>query len=86
MEGIAEISQTLINDQRYKKCVEDIVQARKLSETIAENKILEGNNLSALYKSINSRLTHKSGIAPLIGPADGALHIADLEKANILNR
>jgi hypothetical protein len=79
-------SPTLINDQKYKMCVEDIAQARKTSETIAENKILEGNNLSALYKHINARLTHKSGIAPLIDPADGTLHTADLDKANILNR
>ena len=75
---------SLNNVEKYNKCIEDISLARNLAESEAEKNILEGNNLKALYKHIISRLTHKSGIAPLFD-SDGTLHTADADKAEILN-
>ena len=41
--------------------------------------------VGTLYKHINSRLTHKVGIAPLLNQ-DGVLVLNDSEKAEILNK
>ena len=49
-----------------------------------ERKIIHANSAGAIYKHINSRLTHKAGIAPL-RDASGSLIMDDLDKAELLN-
>ena len=49
-----------------------------------ERNIIQSGNLGQFYKHINSRLNHRSGIAPLLN-SDGVLATNDLDKANILN-
>ena len=49
-----------------------------------EARIVNSGNLGLLYKHINSKLTHNSGVG-LLKRADGSLVHDDLEKANFLN-
>jgi len=49
-----------------------------------EGKILKSRNLGIVYKHINSRLTHKSGVAPLRDGA-GDLKYKDGDKDLLLN-
>ena len=51
---------------------------------LKEARIVNSGNLGLLYKHINSKLTHKSGVG-LLKRADGSLVHDDLEKANFLN-
>ena len=49
-----------------------------------EQKLLEANNLGAFYRFVNSKLSSRSGIAPL--STDGSqLFTSDSDKANLLN-
>ena len=50
-----------------------------------ENNILKCSNLGKFYKYINSKLSSKSGIAPLKN-AEGKFVFSAIEKANLLNK
>jgi hypothetical protein len=49
-----------------------------------ESKILASNNLGKFYKHINSRLSHRAGIAPL-KDSNGTIAFSDRDKADLLN-
>lgn len=49
-----------------------------------ERLILQSSDLGLFYKHVNARITHRTGIAPLIGN-NGSLCVTDLDKANFLN-
>ena len=51
---------------------------------IKETNIVNSANLGAFYSHVNSRLTHKSGIAPIFRE-DGSLALTDSDKAETLN-
>ena len=53
--------------EKYKQCIALIKQANRDDELDYESKIIKSGNVGAIYKHINSRLVHKTGIAPLIG-------------------
>jgi len=55
---------------------------------IHEKNVINSHSLGTLYKHINSRLTHKVGIAPLLNQ-DGVLVLNEadnLDKAEVLNK
>ena len=52
---------------------------------IYEKSIIKSQNLGILYKHINSRLTHRVGIAPLLNQ-DGVLVLNDTDKLEVLNK
>jgi len=55
------------------------------AETESKEKyIIDSGNLGLFYNHVNSSMSHKSGVAPLKGPA-GQVLTADLDKANALN-
>src|ERR1043165_7522697 len=72
------------NKSNYKKCANKVKQSKKDHTISFETRIIKSNNLGTLYKHINSRLTHKSGIAPLCDLA-GNIVTDDSLKANLLN-
>jgi hypothetical protein len=49
-----------------------------------ESKIIKSENVGAIYRHINSRLVHKTGIAPLNG-VNHQMVFDDLAKAELLN-
>ncbi|MFZ2539529.1 MAG: reverse transcriptase family protein, partial [Oscillospiraceae bacterium] len=49
-----------------------------------EKKIIESNNIGSFYKYVNSKLSSRSGIPPLIN-SEGRIHIDDSEKASLLS-
>jgi len=53
-------------------------------ESLKEKKIIESKNLGQFYRHVNSRLSCKSGVAPL-RRTDGTYIADNQEKANILN-
>jgi len=52
---------------------------------IHEKNVINSHSLGTLYKHINSRLTHKVGIAPLLNQ-DGVLVLNEADKAEVLNK
>jgi len=68
---------------KYKQSVSMIKSTRSQLAIRYESKIVEANNLGILYKHINSRLTHKTRIAPLLSPR-GELVIDDTTEAGLL--
>jgi hypothetical protein len=72
------------NVAKYKKCIKLIKTTNKSDELKFESKIIKSNNVGAIYKHMNSRLTHKTGIAPLTD-LKGQLVFNDLTKAELLN-
>lgn len=74
-----------LNKAKYENIVEKIKCARINSQYMYESKIIQSNSLGMMYKHINSRLTHKAGIAPLKGN-DGNIILDDESKANVLNK
>jgi len=79
-----KLNPTNQNRDTYKFCVKQIKKAQLNLEFSRERKILESGNLGVLYKHINSRLAHKSGVAPLIDNQGNLLH-NEKDKANLLN-
>ena len=75
---------TTINRNNYKMIVIKIRNVKKNNAADWEKKIVESKNLGTLYKHINSRLTHKIGIAPLFNN-EGNIVKCDLGKAELLN-
>jgi hypothetical protein len=65
----------------YKKIALKIKSAHNRLINEHENHIVKSNNLGTLYKHVNSRLVHKTGIAPLRSQ-DGNLVLVDIQKAN----
>ena len=58
--------------------------ALKNDVIVRETAIINSCNLGSFYKHVSTRLTHKSGVAPL-KDRDGVLSLGDLDKANTLN-
>ena len=52
--------------------------------TSKELKIIKSGNIGQFYKHVNSRLHHKSGIAPLT-KTDGTIYICDSEKSEMFS-
>jgi hypothetical protein len=75
---------SLVNLVRYKQSAAAMKLAHLKENCNEEAKILSSKNLGQFYKHINSRLSHKNGIAPLKGP-DGHFIFTDAEKAVLLN-
>ena len=73
------------NTNKYNALVSKIKLKTSNLTSITENKILQSNNLGKLYKHINARLTHKTGIAPLYDCA-GNIVLDDATKAEVLNK
>ena len=73
------------NRTKYKHCTQMIKNAKLLNELKHEANIINTKNLGAVYKHINSKLTHKTGIAPLCGH-DNKLIFDNLAKADLLNK
>ena len=69
---------------KYKNCIKLIKATNKSDELKFESKIIKSNNVGAIYKHSNSRLTHKTGIAPLTD-LKVQLEFNDLTKAELLN-
>jgi len=69
---------------RYKKSAAAIKLAHFNEDVEREQAIISSNNLGQFYKHINSRLSHRSGVAPLKSP-DGTFAFVDAEKAELLN-
>ena len=69
---------------RYSLCVASIKTVQDDLEFKKEKKIIESQNLGVLYKHINSRMSHKQGIAPL-KDYYGNIVSDDAGKASILN-
>ena len=65
-------------------CVSSIKTVQEELEFKKEKNIIESQNLGVLYKHINSRMSHKQGIAPL-KDYYGNIVSDDAGKANILN-
>ena len=72
------------NRSAYKQCTTHIEMALHDQTLRNETSIIESKNLGSLYKHINNRLCHTSGIAPLL-THDGDLLVNDRDKANLLN-
>jgi len=66
------------------KTVSSIKNAHNQLTLVHEGEILKSRNLGTVYKHINSRLTHESGVAPLQDGA-GDLKYKDEDKALLLN-
>ena len=69
---------------KYKKCVTLLKKAKFSNDLKNEECVINKNNVGAIYKYINSRLTHKSGIAPLKN-SQNDLIVDTKEKAELLN-
>ena len=69
---------------KYKECIHVIKREKHLNNLAYESKIIESKNIGAIYKHINSRMTHKTGIAPLSNE-QGVLIFDDCTKAELLN-
>jgi Reverse transcriptase (RNA-dependent DNA polymerase)/Endonuclease-reverse transcriptase len=81
---ISKVKPTNANKSNYKKCANRIKQTTKVLAINYEKRIIESKNLGTLYKHINSRLTHKTGIAPLCD-SNGNIVTDDALKADLLN-
>ena len=77
-------NKNVCNKARYKECIALINKVKANNELLYESKIIESKNIGAIYKHINKRLSHKSGIAPLLA-ANNKLVTDNLTKAEILN-
>ena len=75
---------TLDKRIKYESCALDVKAAVKESALNYESNIIYSNNIASIYKHINSRLTHKTGIAPLRDFTDNIV-ADDLSKAELLN-
>lgn len=73
-----------LNKERYVAVTKALKLALANEEAAKELNIIKSGNLGLLYGHINSRLNHKTGIAPLINPA-GQLLTSDKDKADLLN-
>jgi Reverse transcriptase (RNA-dependent DNA polymerase)/Endonuclease-reverse transcriptase len=69
---------------KYKKCAQLIKQTINSNELSHEAKVIESNNVGAIFKHIKSRLTHKTGIAPL-RDSNRELVFDNLAKAELMN-
>jgi hypothetical protein len=73
-----------VNKQKYKHCAAQIKRVKQKNELSYEANVIATKNFGAIYKHINSRLNHKTGIAPL-KDSDNQLIFDDLAKAELLN-
>ena len=72
------------NKAKYRKCISLIKKAKHSNELTYEEKIIKSNNIGAIFKHINARLTHKCGIAPL-RDLNNDLVMDNAAKAEFLN-
>jgi Reverse transcriptase (RNA-dependent DNA polymerase)/Endonuclease-reverse transcriptase len=77
-------SPTDLNIGKYKKCTIELKAAMAAESAHHELQIIRSGNIGRFYKHVNSRLNHKSGIAPILNNS-GLMVFTDLEKAESLN-
>lgn len=77
-------SPSLTNRAKYYKSALAVNCALNGEAEARELDIIKSGNLGLLYKHINVRLNHRSGIAPLAN-IDGQLVVSDADKAALLN-
>jgi hypothetical protein len=80
-----KLNNNAANKLKYKHCTQMIKRAKLQNELKHEANIINSKNLGAFYKHVNSKLSHKSGIAPLCDH-DNQLIFDNLVKAELLNR
>ena len=76
--------ESLLSSIRYKQSAAAVKLALLKEQFNEEFNILSSTDLGRFYKYINSRLSHRDGIAPLKGPS-GILAFTDEDKAELLN-
>ena len=74
----------LSNAIAYKQSAAAVKLAYLKNDFCEEARILNSGDLGQFYKHVNSRLSHKDGIAPLKQP-DGVIAFSDVDKAELLN-
>jgi Reverse transcriptase (RNA-dependent DNA polymerase)/Endonuclease-reverse transcriptase len=82
--GLKRRSPTIINIGKYKKCTIDLNAAIAAEAARLELNILRSGNIGSFFKHVNSRLNHKTGIAPISNSA-GCIVFSDHEKAEAFN-
>ena len=75
---------TIVNRWKYKQLSSRIKFERKRITLEREKTIILSQKIGSLYRHINARLTHKTGIAPLLNK-QGHIVSEDADKAEILN-
>ena len=75
---------SLTKRAKYKKCVKLLKRDNFSNNLKFEESVIRSNNLGAIYKHVNARLTHKSCIAPLKNSKDEVI-VDNKEKAELLN-
>jgi len=68
----------------YRECCHNVWHLLRSTEKARELKVINADNLGVFYRSVNHRLTNKSGISPLYD-TQGKLVSDNLGKANLLN-
>ena len=69
---------------RYRDCARQYNMACHNESTLAEERVIQANNLGVFYKYVNQRIRHRQSVAALID-ADGLVITADEMKANMFN-
>jgi len=77
-------TRTPLNKAKYKSCVKSIKDAHSHVALEREGNILRSGNSGIVYKHINSRITHKSEVAPLQEDVGNSIYKDD-EYAVLLN-
>ena len=75
---------SLTKRAKYKKCVKLLKREIFSNELKFEESVIRSNNLGAIYKHVNARLTRKSGFAPLKNSKDEVI-VDNKEKVELLN-
>ena len=70
--------------EKYNKCTDKISREQQHTQVTNEMRVINSGSLGSLYNHINSRLTHKSSIAPLID-SSGSIVADDFKKVDLLN-
>ncbi|HMK58442.1 MAG TPA: hypothetical protein VK462_05285, partial [Nitrososphaeraceae archaeon] len=77
-------SPTDINVAKYNTATVALNNALSVDAASKELKIIKSGNIGQFYKHVNSRLNHKSGIAPLTKP-DGSICVFDSDKSELFS-